>query len=402
MRSWVSTSFGNPRSALSLLSDIPLPTLPVNANNATPSPTHLLLKVSHVTLNPADLVTIKLLPPWLPFRRSPVPALDFAGEIVAISGGSSSPTPGGGEETKGGAIKEEEGWQVGDRVCGAVGLKDVARGKGSLAEYIVVDTGLVSKVPSLPPTSTSSGKSASGDGSVWEGAGAAGTMGIAGQTAWTMVRKAMGVENGSAVLAALALGKGEKGLEGKRILVSGASGGVGTILLQICRGLGAEAVVGICSGASEELVKKLGAHEIVDYRQHSPLEPHLATTFADSQFDVIFDCVGNQSLYTNSAKYLKPDGKFISIVGGMSQGVVPYVRNKILPLFFGGTSRSYELFLLSAAGETAKEVAALVEAGVITESLIDEEFPMEKAIEAFEKLATKRAKGKIVINVTDN
>lgn len=132
-----------------------------------------------------------------------------------------------------------------------------------MAEYIVVDSGLVSKVPSLPTASGSSVDSAGGDaGSVWEGAGAAGTMGVAGQTAWTMVRKAMGLENGSTVLAALASGKGEKVLEGKRILVIGASGGVGTILLQICRGLGAEAVVGICSGASEELAKRLGAHEV--------------------------------------------------------------------------------------------------------------------------------------------
>lgn len=60
---------------------------------------------------------------------------------------------------------------------------------------------------------------------------------------------------------------------------------------------------------------------------------------------------------------------------------MPYVRNKILPLFFGGISRSFELFLLRASGETAKEVAALVESGVITESLIDEAFPMEKAVE---------------------
>ncbi|KAL2161817.1 hypothetical protein VTH06DRAFT_7601 [Thermothelomyces fergusii] len=144
--------------------------------------------------------------------------------------------------------------------------------------------------------------------------------------------------------------------------------------------MGAAAVVAVCSGANAELVKALGAHE----------------------FDVIFDCAGSQPLYSCSPDYLKPEGKFISIVGGWSQGVVPYIRNKLRPVFLGGTPRSYDLFLLSASGKIASEVAMLVEQGVIKRAVIDSEFPMEQAVEAFEKLATGRARGKIIVDLGSN
>ncbi|KAK4150468.1 hypothetical protein C8A00DRAFT_46150 [Chaetomidium leptoderma] len=349
MKSWSATSFGTPRQALTLNPSIPLPT-----PNLTSTSTALLLKITHVSLNPADLVLLRSLPPWLPFRRAPVPGCDFAGEIVAL----------------GGAVPDELGLAVGDRVCGALGLAGVALGRGTLAEFVVVDCGLVAKVPAR-----------------WGGAMAVGVMGIAGQTAAQMVK---GV-----------VGDGGGGLEGRRVLVNGASGGVGTVVVQICKGLGAE-VVAVCSGANAGLVERLGAVEAVDYRVHDPLEDHLAERFGEAPFDAILDCAGSQALYANSPRYLKPDGKFINIVGGWSQGVVPFVRNKLRPCLLGGTPRSYELFLLSASGKTAREVAAWVEQGVIKEALIDSEFSMEQVVEAYEKLATGRAKGKIVVKVDNS
>lgn len=114
---------------------------------------------------------------------------------------------------------------------------------------------------------------------------------------------------------------------------------------------------------------------------HNPLEAHLAERFGEQQFDAVLDCVGSQSLYMNSPRYLKPEGKFINIVGGWSQGVVPFIRNKLRPCLLGGTPRSYDLFLLSASGETAREAAAFVEQGIIKQAVIDSVFPMEEAIE---------------------
>lgn len=120
---------------------------------------------------------------------------------------------------------------------------------------------------------------------------------------------------------------------------------------------------------------------MVDYQAHQPLEEHLAERFGEQQFDAILDCVGSHALFAKSPKYLKPDGKFVSIVGGWSQGVVPFVRSKLWPRFLGGTPRSFELFLLGASGQRAKEVAAWVEQGVIKEALVDSEYPMEQAVE---------------------
>ncbi|KAK4119816.1 NAD(P)-binding protein [Parathielavia appendiculata] len=343
MKSWTATSWGTPRQSLILDFSAPIPSLPCNSKS-------FLLKISHVSLNPADLVLLKSLPPWLPFRRNPVPGMDFAGEIVAV----------------GDAVPAEMELKEGDKVCGALGLWDVARGKGTLAEFVVVESSLVAKVPAK-----------------WGPKTAAGLMGISGQTAAVMARS-------------VASPRGSRG--GGWVLVNGATGGVGSVLVQICRGLGAQ-VVAVCSGENEELVKALGATEVIDYRAHEPLEEHLADVFRGGQLDAIFDCVGSQALYTNSPRYLKTHGKFINIVGGWSQGVIPFIRNKLRPLSLGGTPRNYELFLLSASGKAAREVAAWVEKGVIKGALIDSEFPMEQAIEAFEKLATGRAKGKIVVNV---
>jgi len=104
-------------------------------------------------------------------------------------------------------------------------------------------------------------------------------------------------------------------------------------------------------------------------------------------------------------------------VGGWSQGVIPYIKYKLRPVLLGGTPRNYHLFLLSASGTIAREVASLVERGLIKKAIIDSEFPMEQTVEvcglpcsrfavnranawqAFEKLATGRAKGKVVVNV---
>jgi hypothetical protein len=111
------------------------------------------------------------------------------------------------------------------------------------------------------------------------------------------------------------------------------------------------------------------------------LEDYLAEAFGQQPLDAILDCVGSQALYAHSPRYLKPDGKFINIVGGWSQGVIPFIRNKLRPCFLGGTPRSYELFLLSASGKTARDVAAWVEQGIIKQAVIDSEFPMEQAVE---------------------
>lgn len=201
MKAWIVTKNGEPKDALTLKHDQPVPT--------TPKGTNILIKVQWAALNPADVNFMATLPNWLPFRRNPIVGLDFAGTVVKI--GPSVPVS---AEVK-----------VGDEVCGALNVMSVAVGKGSLAEYVEVP---VEKVATKP-----------------KGLGAkeaAGALGTAGQTAFIMMREA-------------------DVREGDRVLVNGASGGVGSILVQAAKAKGA-VVYGVCSKENGDMVKRLGADEV--------------------------------------------------------------------------------------------------------------------------------------------
>ncbi|KAK0639745.1 chaperonin 10-like protein [Cercophora newfieldiana] len=346
MKAWLVTANGPPSSkTLTLHSARPTP--------SSPSASNLLIRISHAALNPVDLHLINVLPTWLPFRRNATPAMDFSGTIVATGPGV-------------------VGFKVGDKVCGALGVPQIAFGTGTLAEYISVPEGQVTTVPE--------GMSL---------AQAAGMMGIAGQTATLMVRAAGGLKTG------------------QKVLINGASGGVGSILVQAAKGKGAM-VVAVCSGANEGFVRGLGADEHVDYRgleaAEGGLEGYLAERYGKEEgekLDYIFDCAGGQALYDKCPGYLKEGGRFISIVGGRTQGIVPFVRNKMRPVFLGGTPRPYDLLGLAPSGKTAGEVKGWVEAGVVKETPVDSEYKMEDALEGFEKLASKHAKGKIIIKIAE-
>jgi len=203
MKAWTVIRAGLPRDALILQPASPAPPAPTG--------TDILVKVSHVALNPADPHYVRILPSWIPFRRYAVPGIDFAGTVVAAAPG----------------VSVDSGVTVGDEVCGAVSFMYVATGRGTLAEYISLPADQVARRPEKLSLGA-----------------AAGLCGVAGQTALLVLKEA-GLE------------------EGGRVLINGASGGVGTVLVQICKSKGAT-VVGICSGANEDFVKKLGADEVRD------------------------------------------------------------------------------------------------------------------------------------------
>ncbi len=113
---------------------------------------------------------------------------------------------------------------------------------------------------------------------------------------------------------------------------------------------------------------------------HQPLPAYLKEKFKDAPLDFIFDCVGNQALFGESVGYLKPKGRFISIVGGPSQGIVPVIRSKLIPTVLGGTPRLFMIVALFPSGARAKDVAGWVKKGFINEILIDSEFSMEEAV----------------------
>lgn len=302
-----------------------------------------MVKVSYAALNPADVHFMLHLSNWIPFRHNPHPGLDFVGTVVQA-----------------GPSAELE---VGAEVGGAVNVSSVAFGKGSLAEYIVIPSDIVARRPKS-----------------LEMRQAAGALGVAGQT------------------TALVLGEANV-KAGDKVLVNGASGGVGSVLVQIVKGLGAT-VYGVCSEANADMVKRLGADHIIDYKAHKSLYSFLTQEHGDAPFNLMIDCVGDQPLFTESTKYLRPEGLFICIVGGRSQGIVPYFKNKILPVALGGTPRQYRILGLSPSGAFAGVAAKWANDGLLKEIPIDMECPLENAIQGYERVVSKRSRGKVVVKVS--
>ncbi|KAI1872022.1 uncharacterized protein JN550_004225 [Neoarthrinium moseri] len=318
------------------LSQVPVPATP-------PAGTNLLIRVTHAAVNPAD---ISLFTAWIPFRGRP--GFDFIGTVVGV--GPKVPVQ----------IKR---LMSGMEVVGALGLSQILWGAGTLAEYVQIPAELVALKPPNLTTEQALG------------------CGIAGQTAVMVMREAA-VE------------------VGWRVLVNGASGGVGTILIQILKARGA-LVVGVCSRRNEDIVKRLGADEVIDYTTHEDLHAYLTEKYAGDQLDLIIDCVGDDVLFTKSPAYLQPKGKFIEIVGGRTQGILPFIMNQLRPVILGGTPRNYKILGLAPSGKYAHELAQWIEDGMVKEVLIDSEYDMKDVIQAYEKLMTRRARGKIVVKIQD-
>src|SRR5206468_11748044 len=91
---------------------------------------------------------------------------------------------------------------------------------------------------------------------------------------------------------------------GQRVLINGASGGVGTFAVQIAKSFGAD-VTGVCSTRNVDIVRSLGADQVIDYTQED-------FTKSGQRYDLIFDCVGNHSL-SAFRRALNPKGKYILI-----------------------------------------------------------------------------------------
>ncbi|EFX00471.1 zinc alcohol dehydrogenase [Grosmannia clavigera kw1407] len=359
MKAWVVVKNAEPGYALAL-QDVQDPP----AVAAAPKGSDILVRITHAALNPADLHFMLHLPTWIPFRRNAMPGLDFAGEIVKLGPmAAAAPAHAAAPLT------------VGARVSGCLSIRLVATGHGSLAEYITVPAEVVVRVPDGLSSET-----------------AVGMLGCAGQTAHLVMTN----PGADAVFQSDAA---KSRTSPPRVLINGASGGVGSLVTQIAKARGAY-VVAVCSAANEALVRRNGADEIVDYQTHDPL-PQAAKQASSGPFDLIVDCMGDQPLFLQCSPYLVPRGSFLCIVGGPSQGVVPFVRNKILPWFLGGPARTYQILGLAPSGERARAVAAWYADGTVKDMPIDSVHPMADAVKAYGKLATKRAKGKIVIKVQE-
>jgi len=259
--------------------------------------------------------------------KQTVRGLELAGRVVAVGDGTSR-------------------FSVGDEVFGI--------GTGAFAEYAVAPEAKLA----VKPAAVS-----------WEQAAAAPVSGI---TALQAVREHGRVQ------------------AGQRVLVLGASGGVGTFAVQIAKAAGAH-VTGVASGPKADLVASIGADRVLDYRRDDVL--------AD-RYDVIIDLGGRRPLRA-LRKALTERGTLV-IVGGEGGNRLTggFGRSLRAPLLSRFVPQTLTMFVSPERADDIAEVGRMMEAGELA-SIIDGVYPLAEAAAAVRALAEGRVGGKAVIGVAD-
>jgi NADPH:quinone reductase-like Zn-dependent oxidoreductase len=260
--------------------------------------------------------------------RQPVPGLDLAGTVVAI----------------GPAVTR---FAVGDEVFGI--------GRGSFAEYAAArEDKLAHKPASLS----------------FE---AAAVVPVSGLTAIHAVRDAGRL------------------VSGQRVLIVGASGGVGSYAVQLAKGMGAE-VTGVCSTAKVDLVRSLGADHVIDYNR---------ADFADGSqtYDLILD-IGGSAKLSRLRRALARKGTLV-IVGGegggrLTGGIGRQLRAMLLSPFVG---QRLTMLIPKEHHADMERLGELIDAGTVTPS-IDRTYPLAEAPDAMRHLVAGEVRGKVAISIT--
>ncbi|MCJ7781169.1 MAG: NAD(P)-dependent alcohol dehydrogenase, partial [Acidimicrobiia bacterium] len=176
---------------------------------------------------------------------------------------------------------------------------------------------------------------------------------------------------------------------GQRVLIIGASGGVGTFAVQIANAFGAE-VTGVCSTRNVEMVRSIGADHVIDYTREDFID-------GEQRYDFILDNVGSHSL-SDTRRVLKPTGKLLSNgarvtrwVGGLNYFVAAFA----LSLFVRQQGRP---FVSASNPEDLAALKELAEAGKIT-PVVDRTYPLNEAPDAVAHVGEGHAQGKTIITV---
>ena len=171
--------------------------------------------------------------------------------------------------------------------------------------------------------------------------------------------------------------------KGQKVLINGASGGVGVFAVQIAKAYQAE-VTGVCSNKNIELVKSLGADKVIDYKQQD-------FTKETEKYDIIFDAVSNRE-FSECKDNLLPQGIYIKLLPSFDILVQGF-----LTLF---TSKKAKLFFAKANSKDLTYLKDLIETGKV-KSIVDRTYPLSEVAEAHRYSESGRAVGKIVIKVAD-
>ncbi|MGW6929412.1 NAD(P)-dependent alcohol dehydrogenase [Lentzea sp. NPDC054927] len=233
--------------------------------------------------------------------------------------------------------------QVGDEVFGEV--------EGSFAEYVRVPAGLVERKPvNLTYEQTA-------------------TLPLAGNTAWMGLRELQA---------------------GQKVLINGASGGVGLLAVQIAKARKA-IVTGVCSTRNVEQVRSVGADVVIDYKTED-------FTSGDERYDLVFDLVGNRSMSALRG-LLTPDGVLVLSGGGSFTGGAlfgPYrliIQGKVLGPF---TRQRLVVLEAKPSKENLAALRDLAESGKLV-PVIERTYPLTDAPDAIRHVESQHARAKVVV-----
>ncbi|KAF3041399.1 hypothetical protein E8E12_009656 [Didymella heteroderae] len=183
---------------------------------------------------------------------------------------------------------------------------------------------------------------------------------------------------------------------GDNVFINGGSGGTGTVAIQIAKAMGCD-VTTSWSSANVEMCKKLGADTFLDYKQGDIVRQ---LNMSDKRFEVIIDNVGSPSnLYRAAHRYLQPNGTFVQVGLGMNLAAFrQFLANKLLPGFLGGGRGRYVFAITKPTRTDFEQLGAWMKTERL-HAVIDSVYDFDAAPEAFTRLKTGRARGKIVVRV---
>ena len=287
-----------------------------------------LVKVAAVSVNPSDWKTLAGKWRFATGNRFPRrTGIDFSGTIVRV----------GAKVTR---------FRRGEQVIGSV----VPLRTGCLAEYVAVPEGHLAGVPkNLDP------------------ADAAGIP-VACSTAYVGLRHR------------------RRDLQRRRVLLTGAGGGVGHFVIQLGRVFG-DHLTAVCSASKMELCRELGADRVLDYRKTDALA-------GADRYDLVFDCASSIS-YREARRILEPGGEYLLLA---TQGRIWLFLYSFLSQITPG--RHLWAFLVGPDGERYQRLVDLFEENDL-KVVVRSRYPMARAPEAFRESKDGHATGKIIIDVVD-
>src|SRR5262245_31251999 len=174
---------------------------------------------------------------------------------------------------------------------------------------------------------------------------------------------------------------------GQKVLINGASGGVGTFAVQLAKAFGAE-VTGVCSSRNVEMVRSIGADHVIDYTQADFTE-------GEQRYDLVLDMVGNHALL-DLKRVVTPQGRIVIVGGEKGRWISPMDRLVKAFLLSPFTTQRFVKFFADLNQEDLNLLAGLMQAGKVT-SVIDRRYRLSEVPAAIEYLEEGHARGKVVI-----